>query len=175
MKKFINKFAAILIILFTILAPATGANRAEASVANDYPVWIIAPSISLSSPIQGVGINSKGEMDVPSGKSNNVGWYKHGVMPGSSGTAVLDAHVFAAFKNLSKIKPGNYIYVYMSSGNLLSFRVTNAQTYSLNKLSSSTLFANTTSRQINLITCAGELTRDKSTYTHRLIVSAKLV
>jgi len=141
----------------------------------DYPVRISAPSIGLNSPIQGVGTTSGGAMAVPSGKSNNVGWYKYGVIPGANGTAVLDAHVFAAFKSLSKIKNGGDIYITMASGKQLHFVVTKAQTYAITNLSSSTLFAPTSAQALNLITCAGNLTADHSTYDHRLIVSAKLV
>lgn len=174
MKKFITSLNIALAIMFGIAAPLS-TPKVEAAVANDYPVRIVAPSIKLDSPIQGMGVNELGEMDVPSGKTNNVGWYKYGVVPGKTGTAVLDAHVFAAFKNLSKLKTGNSIYIYMKSGKKLQFVVTKAKTYSLSSLSPYTLFAATNTKQINLITCAGTFSKAADTYSHRLIVSAKLV
>lgn len=163
------------IVGLLIILPFFGAKTAKASTATDHPYWIYAPSISLSSPIQNVGSNSKGEMVVPSGKSNHVGWYKDGVVPGETGTAVLDAHVFAAFKNLSRLSTGSDIFIYMKSGKILHFITVASNLYSLSNLSPYTLFAPTMAKQINLITCAGSLTPDHMTYDHRLIVSAKLV
>lgn len=167
-------FFLALVLLVVPLVPFKTAHAADSVVA-DAPAWIYAPSISLFSPIQGVGTTAAGEMAVPSGYSNNVGWYAPGILPGETGTAVLDAHVFAAFKNLSLIKPGQDIYIVMQSGKLLHFVTTAAQTYALNSLSPYTLFAPTSAKQLNLITCAGNLTANGATYDHRLIVSAVLI
>src|SRR5438552_377745 len=45
------------------------------------PVELIIPSINLDSPIQSLGLNKLGEMDVPDGRTNNVGWYEYGTIP----------------------------------------------------------------------------------------------
>lgn len=164
--------------LIAIIPFIIGAKTAEAATtyAPERPALIMAPSISLFSPIEDMGINSKGELDVPDGETNTVGWYAGGVLPGGEGTAVLDAHVYAAFKNLSKVKPGESIYIWMTSGRMLRFVVRESRLYSLSTLSPLTLFepANTT-KKINLITCAGNWSSKAATYTHRLIVSAELV
>lgn len=151
-------------------SPVITSSGAETLATNDYPVRIVAPSIKLDSPIQGMGINSKGELDVPDGKTKNVGWYKHGTVPGNSGAAVLDAHVFAAFSNLKNLKAGSDIYIVMSSGKKFHFTVDAAKKYKLSELSPTDLFQSTNSKKLNLITCAGNLTKDRSTYDHRLIV-----
>src|SRR5262249_8162834 len=75
------------------------------------PSKVSISSIGLTSAIQAVGVNSRGEMDVPNGNGNSVGWYEYGTVPGNVGSAVLDAHVFAAFSKLSDIKAGSDIYV----------------------------------------------------------------
>jgi LPXTG-site transpeptidase (sortase) family protein len=175
--------ASVALILFAIfgfsLSSQTFLKSAHADVSsavtNDSPAWIYAPSIKLSSPIQGVGVTKNGAMDVPSGSGATVGWYEYGVVPGSMGTAVLDAHVFAAFKTLKDVKVGGDIYIYMASGKTYHYVVTKAKTYPITNLSSKTLFTPTSDEALNLITCAGTLTADRSTYTHRLIVSAKLL
>jgi sortase A len=169
-----KKLFFIALLTIVPLLPLETVKAEESVTIADAPTWIMAPSISLFAPMQGVGINEKGEMDVPSGDSNNVGWYEHGVLPGNHGTAVLDAHVFAAFQNLSQVKPGEYIYIFMQSGKILSFMVKEKALYSLSALSPHTLFEpyNAT-KKINLITCAGAFLG--STYSHRLIVSAELV
>lgn len=137
------------------------------------PLYLYIPSIKLYSKVDGVGVNKIGNMDVPSGRTTDVGWYKYGVIPGSAGTAVLDAHNTAAFKNLNQVPVGSDIYVYTSSGKWLHFITTKAETYSMKVLTSQMLFEPTSSRQINLITCAGQLLGNGQA-THRLIVSAQL-
>lgn len=139
------------------------------------PVHLSIPSVGIDSPIIGVGTNAKGEMDVPDGDTNNVGWYRHGVKPGGVGTAVFDAHVFAAFEHLAKARVGDDIYVRAADGVQLHFRVTRVATYALTKLAPATLFASSKTRDINLITCAGSFDPVLGTYDHRTIVSATLV
>lgn len=139
------------------------------------PVEVIIPSINLDSKVLPVGTDKNGNMAVPSGSTKNVGWYKSGTPPGNVGTAVFDAHVFAAFDNLNNLKTGADIYVINNQSQKLHFVVSDTQTYALDTLSASTLFGqNGNTRELNLITCAGKLTPDKSTYDHRLIVFAKL-
>src|SRR5258708_1660959 len=84
-----------------------------------YPVRLIIPSIKIDDQIVKVGVTDNGEMDVPDGKTKNIGWYMYGTVPGEVGSAVLDAHVFAAFKSLHNLKQGSDIYVIMSDGEKL--------------------------------------------------------
>src|ERR1043166_9395149 len=88
------------------------------------PTRLSIPSINLQAPIVPVGTNEKGEMDVPDGDTNDVGWYKRGTTPGQEGSAVLDAHVFAALSNLRYAKAGDDVYVTNEAGQKLHFRVT---------------------------------------------------
>lgn len=140
-----------------------------------YPARLLIPAVGISSPIIGVGVNAKGEMAVPSGSSNNVGWWKDGTIPGENGTAVLDAHVFAAFQALDQVKIGDNIYVERNDGSKLHFVVVDVETYALNAMTSRMLFGEDGTPRLNLITCAGTLTPDHSTYDHRLVVYTKLV
>lgn len=139
------------------------------------PVRIIIPAIKVNSPIKSVGIDASGGMAVPSGKTNNVGWYKDGTVPGAIGSAVLDAHVFAAFSKLKDLRVGDSIYVMMAGGQRLHFVVAAAQTFALGELSPDVLFNQNDAARLNLITCAGKLTPDRSTYDHRLVMFATLV
>lgn len=174
----------ILFIFFSILfAPraiqaqttTSSVVRAKGTIPGDYPVRIVAPSIKLDSPIQEVGVDKTGAIDVPSGNTKNVGWYKYSTVPGNVGSAVLDAHIFAAFSNLKYLKENADIYVVMKSGQLFHFQVAKSIKYPLKNLSSSVLFTTDGVEHLNLITCAGALTKDGSTYDHRLIVYTNLV
>ena len=139
------------------------------------PTKVIIPTINLNSTVLALGKNLDGNMAVPNGKTNNVGWYKDGTIPGNIGSAVFDAHLFAAFSNLKKLKVGDDIYVVNTQNQQLHFVVTSTKNYSLQTLTPDTLFGQDGTRKLNLITCAGKLTANKSTYDHRLIVSANYV
>lgn len=148
---------------------------AHAAAEPAHPSHLFIPSIKLESPIVSVGVNTKGEMDVPSGRTNNVGWYKNGTLPGKEGSAVLDAHVYAAFSNLHKLKVGDDVYVEDERGTKLHFRVTAMQTYALKEVPLQKLFNRSGDSYLNLITCAGTFMPAQGTYSHRLIVYTTLV
>lgn len=142
---------------------------------SDSPIEVNIPSIKLRSTVIPVGVTPDGDMDVPSGNTQDVGWYKYGTIPGNIGNAVFDAHVFAAFADLENVKIGDDIYVHMQGGNDLHFIVTDVSTYALADVPVESLFGATDGIHLNLITCAGKLTPDRSTYDHRLIVYTTLV
>ncbi len=151
-------------------AAALPANTAILDPAK--PVRVVIPAINLDTDVLQMGKEKNGEMSVPSGKSNDVGWYKYGTIPGNVGSAVFDAHVFAAFADLNKLKEGDEIFVITETNQKLRFVVGETEVYKLGKLSADTLFHQKDAKRLNLITCAGKLTKDKSTYTHRLVVFA---
>jgi LPXTG-site transpeptidase (sortase) family protein len=139
------------------------------------PFRLTIPGIKLDSAISPMGLNDKGELDVPDGSTKDVGWYAGGTVPGQNGSAVLDAHVFAAFGKLKNLKPGANIYVTAKNGTKLHFQVYAAKTYKNADVPLNVLFNKADGKYLNLITCAGKLTADHSTYDHRLVVYAKLI
>lgn len=160
------------------VAFAVPAKALAAPLVHSAPVRVIIPKIALNSKVKALGKDEDGNMAVPSGKTTDVGWYKYGTLPGNVGSAVLDAHVFAAFGNLKNLEPGDDIYVLNSQNQKLHFVVSAAKTYKLGELSSATLFGQigqNDTPHLNLITCAGKLTADRTTYDHRLVVFTTLV
>lgn len=135
-----------------------------------YPARLLIPSIGIGVDIVPVGLNDKGEMDVPSGATSNVGWYKGGTIPGNVGSAVLDAHVYAAFQELQHVRLGSYVYVQTSGNTKLRFKVVDSRFYTLSELTPAILFGQTDARRLNLITCAGTFVPSINTYDHRLVV-----
>ncbi len=148
---------------------------AQLTKGDDYPAQLIIPSINLNTSVIKVGVNAKGEMDVPDGKSPSVGWYEHGTVPGDLGSAVIDAHVYAAFKNLRYAKVGDDIYVVTKSGKRLHFRIQESTVYKTEEISADRLFNASDARRLNLITCAGKYIPSRETYNKRLVVHAVLV
>ena len=137
------------------------------------PTVIVIPSIGLAAGIRSVGTDATGAMAVPT-IANTVGWYGAGTVPGATGSAVLDAHVYLAFKNLKNVKPGDGIYVEAANGIIRYFVVTAARTYADAKVPLNTLFNAADSAHLNLITCAGTWLPRAGTYSERLVVYATL-
>jgi len=146
----------------------------QRSIDRGGPMRVRIPSINLASSIENMGLNDAGEMDVPDGRTDNIGWYEQGTKPGEYGSAVFDAHVYAAFKNLDRAKVGDEIYVDMSSGDTLRFIVSEATVYALDSVPREDLFNRSDDTRLNLITCAGNWDAALNTYDHRLIVYATL-
>jgi LPXTG-site transpeptidase (sortase) family protein len=138
------------------------------------PTRLIIPAIKLQDPVQNMGVTGNGELDVPNGMTKNVGWYAAGTLPGDAGSAVMDAHVYAAFVNLHKVKVGDDVYVQTDNGRTLRFVVNDVETYALASVPVDKLFNQDGARNLNLITCAGKFNKQLSTYDHRLVVYATL-
>lgn len=152
------------------IAPTAVASAAAAPASS----WLTIPAIDLAAFIQPVGTDPDGSMSVPT-IPNTVGWYNGGTAPGAIGSAVLDAHVYLAFKNLKKMKVGSSIYVTESNGSQLHFVVQSIKNYYYTAVPLRKLFAANDAARLNLITCAGKWLPAKGTYDHRLVVYAKLV
>lgn len=143
---------------------------------NDYPTRLEVPSIRLDTPIVNVGINEKGEMGVPSGETKNVGWYEGGTPPGEKGSAVLAAHVYAAFKKLHTANVGSDVYVTMASGKKLHFVIRESLLYPYTSdILPYYLFERDDQPRLNLITCTGRWLPSAGTYTQRIVLYATLV
>lgn len=152
--------------------PAPAPSLPKARGADAVPVRVSIPSVSLDTRVIPVGMNAKGEMDVPDGATSDVGWYKRGTVPGQIGSAVLDAHVYAAFEDLRYAKVGDEILVTNAGGEVLRFRIEDSRVYSLSELTPTMLFGRSDVRRLNLITCAGTFRSSINTYDHRLVVYA---
>lgn len=157
------------------IAPDTPFAKSGEAKAVSNPARLVIPSIGLDASIESMGINTEGEIDVPSGTTNSVGWYKYGAKPGQKGAAILDAHVFAAFEKLQYVQAGADMYIITSDNAMLHFVVVKKITYALSQITSEHLFASLAEHSMNLITCAGSLTPDRSTYDSRLVVYTTLM
>lgn len=159
-------------VIPVVIAPT--AQVAQASEIPALPVRVIIPAIGLNASIADMGIAADGTLDVPSPRSTQVGWYQDGTVPGDTGSAVFDAHVVAAFKNLHKVKAGEDVYVTTTASTTLHFKIESTQTYKLSDLSPQLLFSQNDAKRLNLITCAG-VNLGGGNYSERFVVFAVLV
>ncbi len=143
------------------------------------PTNILINSINVKANIESVGIDNKGRMDVPK-KVENVAWYNLGPKPGSIGSAVIAGHLDApngspaVFFKLTFLKPGDEIEVIDSKGNNFIFVVQSKEIYDYDKLPLNEVFADTSGKKLNLITCNGSWDNDDKNYLKRLVVYSVL-
>lgn len=142
------------------------------------PVQIKIPAIQLSARIEAVGVDQAGSMGVPK-DIHDTAWYRNGPAPGQPGDAVIDGHLDwytgpAVFWNLGKLKPGDGIFVGLSNGRTVKFKVASLKTYPYTAKVSG-LFATSGRPELSLITCAGQWDAGRHIYASRLVVDASVV
>lgn len=142
------------------------------------PVRLLLPTLNLHPPVESVGLDRFGAMDVP----NNiwdVGWYKTGPVPGAPGDAVIDGHAGypgqpLIFGRLAKIRPGEPIVVMLADGSRQLFTVDSVASLPLNSMPPDMYVAYGPPR-LTLITCDGRFDSNSDTYANRLVVEASYV
>lgn len=143
------------------------------------PRRIRIPNIGVNAAVESVGLDDKGRMDVPR-NIWNVAWYKLGVQPGQRGNAVIDGHLdgvssAAVFWNLSKLVPGNRIYVADDKGVEKVFEVYDTAVYAYDQAPLDRIFGPSNDAQLNLITCNGTFDQKSANYDKRFVAYARLV
>jgi len=158
----------------------TSLSATHASAPDKYPVRLVIPSLDIDADVQYVGITAHGTMSVPN-NFTDVGWYKYGPVPGSSGSAVMAGHVDNAlalpgvFKHLQDIQKGADVYVIEKNGEQLHFVVDEIDTYEADNAPSGRIFQNVGPPSLNLVTCEGTWVQSEHQYDHRLVVYTHLV
>lgn len=142
------------------------------------PMRLRIPAIKVEANIEEVGVNTKGEMEVP-GNILEVGWFKVGPKPGEKGSAVISGHFdgknneAGVFVNLDKLKVGDKVYIEDNDGSSHSFVVREARTYVPGYADE--VFGKGESVHLNLITCDGVWDGTKKSFSRRLVIYTDLV
>lgn len=137
------------------------------------PVRLIIPTLNVNAAIQSVGVNDKGEMDVPS-NTVDVGWFRLGTLPGEKGSAVIGGHLdrengeAAVFADLYKLKKGDKLYIKDNKGVSTAFIVRESRIYNVGYAEE--VFSSNSGRHLNLVTCDGVWDGEKKSYDKRLVV-----
>lgn len=147
---------------------------------DDSPVRLVVPKLGIDAHVQHVGVNASGNMAAPN-NFTDVGWYKHGTVPGFLGSAVITGHVDNAlglpgvFKNLDALQIGDEIVVESESGASQRFRVVEIQRYPYTLVPRKILFSRNDLPRLNLITCGGRWIAGERSYDERLVVYTELI
>jgi len=161
----------------TAFQSSTFQSQIVSKVSLGLPVRLIIPVINVNAQIQYLGVNSNGEMEIPS-NTIDVGWFKLGPRPGERGSAVIAGHLdgennkAGVFINLYKLKKGNKLYIKDTEGKTISFVVRESSIYDPGYAND--VFSGSGSAQLNLITCDGVWDGSKKSYSKRLVVFADI-
>ena len=163
-----------------LLEDMTATSTRNVVASSTVPARLSIPALDINAPIQKVGLNANGAMSAPT-KYSEVAWYMNGTIPGNKGSAVLAGHLdnglglAGVFKNLTKIKVGDEIYVKDSNGPLMKFSVNDIRTIDYNDIDGNLIFAPEDDKSlIRLITCGGKWMPERKTYDKRVVITAEL-
>nr|BBH92471.1 class F sortase [Thermogemmatispora argillosa] len=159
------------------ISPRTGNGQAPGQ-----PVHLRIPAIGVDAAIEPVGVTASGELAVPARQPwDDVGWYQLGPRPGERGSAVIDGHLDrpggapAVFWRLRELQPGASVQVLDAQGRWRSFRVRSLAFYPPAGAPLQQIFADTSGRYLNLITCAGDWIASEHQTRLRLVVYTTLI
>jgi hypothetical protein len=139
------------------------------------PVQLLIPSIDVHRPVEHVGANRFGVMDLPA-NAWNPGWWKGGPVPGSLGDAVIEGHAGypdrpGLFGRLANLRPGDQIIVVLADGSRRLFLVVSSAILPIGAAPAGMGQPDGPAR-LTLFTCAGKFDKNSDTYANRLVVEA---
>jgi hypothetical protein len=152
------------------------------------PVHLRIPAIGLDWPVVPVGRDVTGAMNTPQGPENAPSWHEgfwwqYGYLVGQAGNAVIAGHVddvqgdLTPFASISRLQPGDAIYVQTDRGDTLRFVVTRVATVD-NPVGGpddptiAAIFGPSLTPNLNLVTCTGEWVGNE--FAQRLVVYSTL-
>jgi sortase (surface protein transpeptidase) len=123
-----------------------------------------------------LGLTSAGALQVPS-TTAVAGWFTGSPRPGAIGPAVIAGHIDShvgpgVFFRLSRLRPGDRVYVRRADGTLAVFRVTAVQSYAKDRFPSLAVYGPTPDAELRLITCGGTFDPQLRSYLSNTVVYA---
>lgn len=143
------------------------------------PAHLTIPKLNLNAPIDPVGLDKNGRMDVPT-TVGATGWYSMGSKPGEIGNAVIDGHFDtptgapSVFYYIGNLAPGDTIQVTTTDNKVYTFSVTQVTSFPDNGFPIEQVFGKSDTKNLNLITCSGTWDRAAHNYSNRTVVFSTL-
>jgi len=153
---------------------------AYAPLARSTPMQLSVPSIGLTAPLLGLGMDSRGAPELPPfSQPRTAGWLRDSVTPGEAGTAVLVGHVDtrtgpAVMWNLSAVRPGALVEVSRLDGTTALFTVDRLKAYAKSGFPAALVYGPTPDAELRIITCGGGFDRAHQEYTGNVVLFAHL-
>ena len=147
----------------------------KALIPTSPPAELLIPALNVHRPVEGVGVNRSGVMDLPV-NAWNAGWYKGGPVPGAPGDAVIEGHAGypdqpMIFGKLATLRPGDQILVVLSDGSRRLFIVKSMATLPVG-VAPPGMAEPYGAPRLTLVTCTGHFDAANHYYSQRLVVEA---
>ena len=142
------------------------------------PVRVSSPPLGVDAPVDAVGIDPAGQMELPEDVSR-VGWYRFGPEPGADGSAVLAGHVDdeeqgpGALFRLRDAAVGDELTVTDAAGTATRWRVVSRELITKQVLPVDRIFARDGAPRLTLITCGGPFLPEYRSYRDNVVVVAE--
>jgi len=142
------------------------------------PVSIGIPRLHVFSPLEDLGVDDDGVMEVPT-EPADAGWYELGPSPGALGPAVVAGHVTwnqapAVFFRLAELRPGDVVQVTRTDDVVAVFEVTRVERYPKTAFPTDMVFGAIDHAGLRLITCGGDYEQAAHRYTDNVVAFARL-
>jgi hypothetical protein len=139
------------------------------------PVQLLIPSLDIHRPVEAVGVDRSGIMNLPV-NFWNAGWYNGGPVPGAPGDAVIEGHAGypgepLIFGRLVAMRPGDRIVVVLGDGTRRLFLVESMGKVPVGSAPPGMGEPYGPAR-LTLITCTGYFNKNNYSYAERLVVEA---
>jgi len=159
-------------------APVPLAAPSQAPIPTAPPATILIASINVHRPIEAVGVDRSGRLNLPENLWN-AGWYKGGPVPGAPGDAVIEGHAGypkapLLFGKLSQLHKGDSIVIVLADGSRQRFTVDSLKVWP-DGTGPPDMGQPYGPARLTLITCAGPFDDHYKTYADRLAVEATYV
>jgi LPXTG-site transpeptidase (sortase) family protein len=140
------------------------------------PVALAIPAIGVQTSLVGLGVTATGALQVPS-TTSVAGWYTGSPRPGAIGSSVIAGHIDSyagpgVFFSLSRLRPGDRVYVRRADGTLAVFRVTVVRSYTKDDFPTLAVYGPTPDAELRLITCGGTFDSATGSYLSNTVVYA---
>ena len=142
------------------------------------PVRVSSASLGVDAPVDAVGIDPAGQMELPEDVSR-VGWYRFGPEPGADGSAVFAGHVDdeeqgpGALFRLRNAAVGDELTVTDAAGTATRWRVVSRELITKQVLPVDRIFARDGAPRLTLITCGGPFLPEYRSYRDNVVVVAE--
>ena len=140
------------------------------------PVEVSIPTIGVRSRLVELGLDDKGEMEVP--KPAVAGWFSRGAAPGALGPAVIAGHVTwdgpAVFHRLGTMRRGDQVAVTREDGKTAVFTVSRVARFPKSQFPSRAVYGAIDHAGLRLITCGGSYDEAENSYLDNVVVFARL-